>query len=700
MTAQITTIAGLSFAVSDGVGDVTDDGHGVFVRDTRHLSRFELLVDGVAADELGAHVDPPDLAHFRCCARPEGAIEAVDPPLEVARVRQMAVNGFTEHITLNSWGVAPFELSVAMRLDADLRDIFEVRSFDATSAPVAVTRIDPGRGIRFTSADGVLATVVRFDPPADRIDDDRATWRPQIAPGQPWTLSIEVVAEPRDTPPKGPEPDRTAAPAIASDPADLARAVRASLADFGALTLPDPLSGARRLITAGIPWYVALFGRDSLIASHQARLFDSRRVVETLGALAARQGTVADDANDEAPGKILHEVRLTPRPWLGSGTADGSRPYFGTIDATPLFLIMVGQAWRWGAAREDISALLPAAEAALSWLRGPHADRDGDGFIEHPSGTGRRLVNQGWKDSPNAIQFPDGTCLDGPIALVEVQGYAVRARREMAAVLAAFGDDTRAAEIDAEADAFAARIREEFWVPGLADTPGHFALALDGHKRRSEVVSSNMAHLLWCDIPTEAQAAEVARHLVSPEMASGWGLRTLSRATGGFNPISYHLGSVWPHDTHIAIEGLRRYSFDTEALLLTGQLLDALAAFDGRLPELFGGHAREELGFPVPYPTACRPQAWAAGVPPALIATLLGIEPDIPNRTIALAPRLPPGLTRLRVEGIRFPTGDLSVEVGASGVEVVAAPAQVRVEITAQVSPPGTAPRSHTDAPR
>lgn len=337
-----------------------------------------------------------------------------------------------------------------------------------------------------------------------------------------------------------------------------------------------------------------------------------------------------------------------------------------------------GTAYRWGAPREALEALLPAMRAALGWLRGP-ADRDGDGLIEYESSGPHSLRNQGWKDSDNGIQFPDGGLAGGAIAVVEAQAYAYRGRREFASVLRALGHAGEADEVDAEAEALREAIRERYWVPG---DPGWYAIALDGDKRRVDAVASNMGHLLWCGVPTDAEARQIARHLLSPELASGWGLRTLSSAMSGYNPISYHVGSVWPHDTAIACEGLRAYGLVEESLALAEQLLAALRMFGLRLPELFGGHARGTDDAPIPYPTACRPQAWAAGVPLQLATMFLHIEPFLDERRIDLSPVLPPSIHALQIEGIAFPTGALGVRVERSGVtQVLSTPDGIAVEI-------------------
>ncbi|HET9257692.1 MAG TPA: amylo-alpha-1,6-glucosidase, partial [Pseudonocardiaceae bacterium] len=343
-----------------------------------------------------------------------------------------------------------------------------------------------------------------------------------------------------------------------------------------------------------------------------------------------------------------------------------------------LFLIMLGEALRWGAPREALIELLPAARAALGWLRGP-GDPDGDGLIEYAPTGPRSLVNQGWKDSENAIQFADGRLATPPIAIVEVQGYAYRARCELAAVLSHLGHHAEADDLIAEAKELRELIRQRYWQPGADGRPGSFALALDHDKRQVDSITSNMAHLLWCGVPSPLEAEQVASQLASPAMSSGWGLRTLSAEMAGYNPISYHLGSVWPHDTLIACEGLRRYGFDDVAIRLVGELLDTLAIFDDRLPELFGGHRREPDDFPVPYPTACRPQAWAAGVPLAIVTLCLGLQPDVPAGTVTLNPALPEGLHRLEVHRIPFTGGELSVRHDSDATLVIETPPGLRV---------------------
>jgi glycogen debranching enzyme len=684
----VTVISGLTFAISDERGDLHGAHGGLIAADVRHVSLLELRIDGEPLQPLGAGVGTPDAVRFRFYVTRPGT--GPDATIEVERSRRVSAGAMHEEVTITSWDAAPVELRVTLRADADFADIFEVRQPHPSGGRTAEDRHEePGR-IRLQGAGGTRATVVGLTPPSDEADADGRHWRIRVERGSPWRLAIDVVAVGAGAGWGEAGPARDERPvSVVSAPAVLGRAVARSLDDLDRLTLPDRLDGRRMLLAAGIPWYVALFGRDTIISSLQARAFQPWRMLDTLGALAARQGRVDDPGAEEQPGKILHEVRFSERAWLGEGTTGGARPYYGSVDATPLFVILAGVARRWGAPREALQALLPALTAAMDWMRGP-GDADGDGFIEYRARGGRRLANQGWKDSHDAIQWSDGRFAEGPLALVEVQGYAYRARRELAAILDWCGDGAAAEALHAEADALRDAIRARFWIPGGDGAPGWFALALDGAKGPVDAVASNMGHLLWCGVPSNAEAEQVAQRLVAPDMASGWGLRTLSTAMDGYNPISYHLGSVWPHDTVFACAGLRQYGLDAEAMTLVGALLDALEVFDDRLPELFGGHGRDgPAGFPVPYPTACRPQAWAAGVPLALVPLLLGLEPSMPDGHISLSPVLPPDMESLSVRGIPLGGGSLSVTVGPGGVSILGVPPGTTVNLRPAVGPAG-----------
>ena len=679
----VTLVDGLSFALSDQQGDMGPGPLGLIVRDTRHISRLGVRLGGAPAHHLVTAQMSPASARFHGYATADGI--GPDAPLEIERHRTVVADGMDERITVRLWGAEATAAVLEVTLGCDFADIFEVRGMrlggdtDGHEAAARHTR----SGVEFSDPDGALGTVVAADPPPDEAAGGAMAWSFDLEPGGARTVQVSVRAvgggEPH--PRLGVPRMREGEPVVVrTDPPALGRACRRGLADRDALVIPDVLDPRRRLLAAGIPWFVALFGRDSLIAGHQARAFDPVALLDTLHALAARQGTHDDPGNDEEPGKILHEVRLTRRQWLGSGTEAGARPYYGSVDATPLFLILLGEARRWGLPRAALEPLLPAAWRALEWIRGP-GDPDGDGLLEYAPRGSRSLANQSWKDSENAVQFPDGSLARGPIAMVEVQGYAYRARIELAGMLAWLGDDAAAGDLRDEAARTRALVRERFWVAGEGGAPGMFALALDGDKRPVGSEASNMGHLLWCDIPSPEEARQVGAHLAGPALASGWGLRTLSSAMAGFNPISYHAGSVWPHDTAIACEGLRRYGLDTECLVLAEGLIAATAEFGGRLPELFGGHRRDEGDVPIPYPNACRPQAWAAGVPLSLATTLLGLEPDIPAGRIVIDPLLPSTLRSLEVHGLRFPGGALSIDLDGRGPRLRAVPAGCVVEL-------------------
>jgi glycogen debranching enzyme len=682
----ITTIAGLTFAISDERGDMGPGPFGLITDDTRHLSCLQVRLDSEPLRHLGSGLVSPAVARFRGYATLRDRLP--DAPVECERLRQLSPGRMTETLTLRCWTSDPVQLRLSIHLDSDFADIFQVRRLagdPSAQLPGIPARRSPG-WLRFEAAGTARATSVQLDPPPEVVDQGAAHWVVRLSRDQPWMLRIEVSAH-RGS---GSEERTTIRPRIEtagrpdvvvhSLPERLARGCLRSLTDLDALSIPDDRDSSRRLLAAGIPWFVALFGRDVLISSYQARAFRPELMLDALAALATRQGRVHDPGNEEQPGKILHEVRFGDRPWLGEGTAGGARPYYGSADSTPLFLIMLGEALRWGAPREALTELLPAARAALGWLRGP-GDPDRDGLIEYAPTGPRSLVNQGWKDSENGVQFADGRLARPPIAIVEVQGYAYRARRELAAVLSHLGHHAEANDLVADAEQLRELIRWRYWQPGADGAPGSFALALDQDKRQVDSITSNMAHLLWCGVPSQQEAEQVAAQLASPAMASGWGLRTLSEKMAGYNPISYHVGSVWPHDTIIACEGLRRYGLDDVAMRLVGDLLDALAIFDDRLPELFGGHRREPGDFPVPYPTACRPQAWAAGVPLAIVALCLGLQPDVPAGIVSLNPVLPRGLHRIEVHGISFPGGELSVAHDDDGTKVIETPHNLQVEL-------------------
>jgi glycogen debranching enzyme len=385
-------------------------------------------------------------------------------------------------------------------------------------------------------------------------------------------------------------------------------------------------------LAAGAPWYFTLFGRDSIWAARLLLPFGWQLAAGTLRALAACQGSKLDPETAEAPGKIPHELRRA-----------GSL-YYGTIDATPLWICLLHDAWRWGMPASQVRALLPALHAALECIS-RYGDSDGDGLLEYIDQSGHGLSNQGWKDSGDAIRFADGRIAKPPVALCEVQGYAYEAAMAAAELLTAFGEPG-ADRWRAWAAGLAEAFRASFWLPD-----GYPALALDAAKQPVDSLTSNIGHLLATGLLTKDEESLVAGRLAGPDMDSGFGLRTMSAGNAGYNPLSYHCGSVWSHDTAIVIRGLYRSGHGDDAARLAEGLLSAAAAFDWRLPELFSG---EDRG-PVPYPAACRPQAWSAAAAGALAQALLGLDVDAPAGLVRVEPPdVPPGRAgrRLRVDGL------------------------------------------------
>ena len=438
---------------------------------------------------------------------------------------------------------------------------------------------------------------------------------------------------------------RTECTRIESDNELFDKLIATSVADLHALLTPV---GGGEIVAAGIPWYVAPFGRDSLLTALESLSLNPVLARDTLLALAPMQARADDPWRDAEPGKIPHELRQGE---LARAGIVPHTPYYGTADATPLFLLLAGSYFRWTLDSETMIALRPALDAALAWID-EHGDADGDGFVEYERRSKGGLRNQGWKDSADSVMHTDGSLAEGPIALAEVQGYVHLGKLRVADVYEALGSPEVAARLRDEAAGLRVAFEEQFWDP----QEGSLALALDGDKRRVRSVTSNPAHCLYCDMLDPPEAASVARRLMEPDMFCGWGIRTLSSRSPAYNPMSYHNGSVWPHDNAIAAAGFKRYGFDDAAERIAGALFDvASGARDYRLPELYCGFDREGSSFPVAYPVACIPQAWAAAAPFMLLQAMLGISARAPEGTLKInRPTLPGWLSRLELHDLRI----------------------------------------------
>ena len=634
---SVSIVEHTSFAVSDRVGDIRPGSyHGFFVADTRFLSRFVVRLDGKRLDPLASGGDEQLGARTFYLANPR--LAAVRPStIAVFRDRSVGAH-LAERIRLISYNMEPVTVEVGIEVASDFADIFEVRGRRSLSREI-VARHRP-RAIRFTyEHEGYRrATTIAFDR-AVTSRDGRSVVRARLVHGRPWDLHVRVeptVAHrpgtPRPAPPRRVNPQRvrdwqSGLPELHTTDGRLTRAWRRAARDMASLLLTAP---ARSFIpAAGLPWFLAIFGRDSAITAMQSMFLGPTIPLGTLRQLAVFQGRRADTWREEEPGKIPHEVRSGELATLGSIPFGR---YYGSVDATPLYLMLFAEVARrsgWldaaGATREPpkaLAAVLPHAEAALGWIE---ASADPDGLVWYGPRVTGGIRNQAWKDSADSMRFADGAVADVPIAAVEVQGYVVRARRGMADVLDALGRGEDAGAQRNAADRLASVIDARFWMPA----EGTYALGLDADGRQIDGIGSNAGHLLWAEAIPPERAASVSARLMADDMFTGWGIRTLSSRNPGYNPVGYHIGSVWPHDTSLIAIGMARAEMRDAAQLLFDALLDAADAdAAGRLPELFAGFDRQATPDLVPYPTACAPQAWATGAIFAAADAINAIPPE------------------------------------------------------------------------
>ncbi|MFC4149543.1 glycogen debranching N-terminal domain-containing protein [Micromonospora mangrovi] len=663
-------------ALGDAAGQIRPAGvQGVFHADARVLSRAELRVDDREPEALAQGAAGPHGTRFVALARWLGD-PGPDPTVRIERTRHADPHGVTEELRVVSTAALPVRATVSVDLGCDLAPIELVKS-GATGTPLTARTEGPGR-LDWTG-DGITVTVTA---PAATVDatDGRATaprlsWPVALAPRGEVTLRWGLtVTDPRAVVVAPPAEPAWSRPEVRADDRRLVRLLDRSLADLRGLRLADPAHPQDVFLGAGVPWFLTLFGRDSLWAARMMLPLGTELAAGTLRVLARRQGTRVDPATGEAPGKILHELR---RHEFAPGEGLRLPPaYYGTVDATMLWVSLLHDAWRWGLAADQVAPLLPHLEAALGWL-GEHADADGDGLVEYVDTTGHGLANQGWKDSGDAVRFRDGRIAQSPIVLAEVQGYAYQAAVHGADLLDAF-DRPGADRWRGYADRLAHRFRAAFWVDGRYGPQP--ALALDRDKRPVDSLTSNIGHLLGTGLLSDEESAQVAALLATDALAGGFGLRTMSRDDAGFSPLSYHCGSVWAHDTAIVLGGLARAGHHGPALRLADGLLAAAEAFDYRLPELYGGDDRDTLGRPVPYPAACKPQAWSAAAAVLLLQAATGVYPDVPAGTVHLAPLAGSDLGAIAAAGLRIADRAVTVTVDRTGAaSLTGLPADVRV---------------------
>ena len=643
--------------------------HGIYHSDVRVVSSETVTVGDLPGEHIATSPRNANTVTFVSLLRHLDDSSA-DPRVRALLTRTVSADGATGSLRLESTLAADVDTSVVVRIESDLAAMDVVKSGDR-GEPVTIAIVGQ---VASWAREAVSASVTTSD--ATLATDERALelrWNVRIPAKGSVTVEWRYTAT-----------DAAAVVAAATTPAPwnvpalragddrLERWVTRALDDLDGLRMSTTGDAASEFLAAGAPWFFTLFGRDSIWAARFMLPLGTTIAASTLRVLAELQGTKSVPATAEQPGKIMHELRRAQLTIPGEGI---SLPplYYGTVDATPLWACLLYDAWQWGMPEDQVRALLPNLVAALEWMR-DYGDADGDGLLEYVDETGHGLSNQGWKDSGDSVQWRDGSLAEGPIALCEVQAYAYEAATHGADLLDHFGLEG-AEEWRAWAARLQQRFRDSFWV---ASPDGAYpAIALDAQKRPVDTVTSNIGHLLGTGLLDARERRLVARRLASPELDSGYGLRTMSTDSAGYWPLSYHGGSVWAHDTAIAISGLSRDGFRDEASSLAAGLLAAAAGFGYRMPELHSGDPASSTTVPIPYPAACRPQAWSAAAAISVLSSTLGLVPSAQDGTLHVSPTSTVGA--LTVSGLRLGTADVSLEVNADGEVIAASGADISV---------------------
>lgn len=673
---NLTLIDGKTFLSTTLAGDIMPPGApdvGLFFDDTRFLSRLELRVGGYRTVVLSSSTEQTLASQIELTTGQSTLRDNFDIPENTVHIRReqlLASDTFYDHISFENFNFHDVMLVIELAYEADFMDVFQVRGVARHHLghyykPVIHrdTMVFHYRGL-----DGVSReTAIRFSQEPDHIDGTTARWQLNLPPFKRFQLQFTVVPQVEGKRSRAGRADfgqqlRMRREAFAewesrsahftSSNGIFDQLVGTSKGDFHALQIPE---GNEHVIAAGIPWFATMFGRDSIIAAFQSLLLSPQLAGETLRVLARFQGKERDDWRDEEPGKMPHELRDGE---MTRAHEVPFSPYYGSVDATPLWLILLSETFNWTADEQLVRDLLPNAYRALEWME-KYGDLDGDGFVEYQRRSSRGLANQGWKDSWDAIMHRDGELAKAPIALCEVQGYVYEAKYRMSSLLRTFGDTKTADKLKREASEMAKRFERAFWMPSR----GFYALALDHEKRQVQVISSNPGQLLFTRILGQERARTITQRFMRPDMFSGWGWRTMSSEEKVFNPLSYHRGSVWPHDNSIIAHGMALYEFRDAANQVVHSLFQAALNFrDYRLPELFCGIERREFDEPVQYPVSCSPQAWASGAVFLFLTSVLGIRPSAQRKELNIVtPTLPPFLDHLNISNLR---------VGGSRVEL------------------------------
>jgi glycogen debranching enzyme len=685
----LTILEGSTFCICDERGDITGESGGFFLDDTRYLSRYSMTLNGERPLLLSS--DRVEYFSAAFYLRNPLAGGLVQDAVSVVRERFIG-DGMQDRIALRNESMEPVSFELGIELTADFADIFAVKDRDfSLGDPLRARPLPPPVWARWddeTSSfvmtdpeDGSNASTHVLISQPGTVEDGVVCYRVDLEPRERWEVTVDVVgasdglARGRRVSDRrfGDEVarvrDSLAAwqlriPQLRSSWEVLNHAFIQSVADLASLRMRGGEGGVGKLPAAGMPWFMTVFGRDTIITCLQTLLFGpelARTALEVLAQLQAREDEPTIDAE---PGKIVHEVRhgKAARAWFPA--------YYGTVDATPLYLVLLSEVWRWTGDAALVRSLKEPALRALEWID-RYGDRDGDGFVEFERRSPRGLEVQSWKDSGDSQRFSDGRLAQPPIAACEVQGYVYDAKRRLAELAREVWRDRALAErLDNEANELRRRFDEAFWIDARG---GYYALALDGDKKPVDALCSNLGHLLWSGIVPPERVDAIVDALMGEALWSGWGVRTMSTADAAYNPLAYHNGTVWPHDNSLIAAGLARYARWPEAQRIIRRMLEAASHFRYQLPEVFAGMPRAETPFPIAYPTAARPQAWAAGTPVLLIQLLLGLQPDTRRHALASVapPELPAWAGTLRLAGVRAFDRLWDVRLESGSVRVV-----------------------------
>ncbi|WP_096189926.1 amylo-alpha-1,6-glucosidase [Evansella halocellulosilytica] len=651
-------------ANAEGEIDPAVEGAGLYTKDTRFLSENTFLVNGARPKLLSKHAQLNHLTSFRYLheVHDEGAVEIMREPL--------ISNGvFYEKFTFTNYFSTNYQFEPEIKFDANFTDMFIVRGFRGGDVGELIGVTESGNSLLFSYKgidELVRKTKISWDTQLrSTVTGTSVHFEVSLKPKESVTLVVQVVPlfdgdtaevevvtydHAKSALKNKYKNWHASLPSIEADDPQFMKMYQQAVDDMQML-LTD--IGYGDMAVAGIPWYAVPFGRDSMITALFMLSVKPDIAKNTLKTLAAYQGKEHNDVKDEEPGKIMHELRFGE---LSNTRQVPFTPYYGTVDATPLFLILASKYYHWTKDDNFMKELKPNLDAALGWIR--NKEKDGENpFVQYKKNAEKGIPNQGWKDSSNSMIHQDGTFAESPIALVEVQGYVYAAKKELSAVYAELGFSDESEAMAKEANAMHSHIEEHFWM----EESGYYAMALDGKNEQVQSISSNTGHLLFAEV--EKKEAIVSR-LFQEDLNNGYGVRTMSSGEAGYYPMSYHNGSVWPHDNGMILLGLQKHHFNSECGKLMRQLLDASIQFaDQRLPELYCGYERGEDDLLVPYLTTCSPQAWAAATALLYVQLMSGVKPDGINKTIDINPNLLDSINELTIQNMQIGTGYLSLNI-------------------------------------